>query len=139
VPGAADALTGRSIETLRCEAVYVTGAGLANRFLGVPDIGILSLPELAAHVAALREARELPLIVDADTGFGNAVKVWHTVRRLQRAGAAAIQIEDQSLPKRCGHFAGKQVMLAEEMGQKMAGHGVVLPRVALLVGEAHHR
>ncbi len=119
VPGAADALTARIIETLGFEAVYVTGAGLANRFLGVPDIGILSLPELIAHVAALREAVELPLIVDADTGFGNAVNVWHTVRRLERAGAAAIQIEDQSFPKRCGHFAGKQVIPAAEMEQKI--------------------
>ncbi len=119
VPGAADALTARIIEAVGFEAVYVTGAGLANRFLGVPDIGILSLPELIAHVAALREAVELPLIVDADTGFGNAVNVWHTVRRLERAGAAAIQLEDQSFPKRCGHFAGKQVIPAAEMEQKI--------------------
>jgi len=119
VPGAADALTARIVETVGFEAVYITGAGLANRFLGVPDIGILSLPELVAHVAAIRETVELPLIVDADTGFGNAVNVWHTVRRLERAGAAAIQLEDQSFPKRCGHFTGKQVIAAAEMEQKI--------------------
>ena len=119
VPGAADALTARVIEEVGFEAVYVTGAGIANRFLGVPDIGLLSLPEIAAHVAAMREAVDLPLIVDADTGFGNAVNVWHTVRCLERAGADAIQIEDQSFPKRCGHFEGKRVIATEEMVQKI--------------------
>jgi 2-methylisocitrate lyase-like PEP mutase family enzyme len=93
VPGAANALTARLAEEAGFEAVYVTGAGIANTFLGVPDIGLLSLPEIAAHVTAIREAVGLPLIVDADTGFGNAVNVWHTVRTLERAGADAIQIE----------------------------------------------
>ena len=119
VPGAADALTARLIEEVGFEAVYATGAGIANRFLGVPDIGLLSLPQIAAHVAAMREAVELPLIVDADTGFGNAVNVWHTVRCLERAGADAIQLEDQTFPKRCGHFEGKSVIATEEMVQKI--------------------
>jgi 2-methylisocitrate lyase-like PEP mutase family enzyme len=119
VPGAANALTARVIEDTGFEAVYVTGAGVANTFLGVPDIGLLSLPEMVAHVTAIREAVRLPLIVDADTGFGNAVNVWHTVRSLERAGANAIQLEDQTFPKRCGHFEGKSVIAAEEMVQKL--------------------
>ena len=119
VPGAANALTARIIEDVGFEAVYISGAGVANTFLGVPDIGLLSLPQLVAHVSAMREAVEVPLIVDADTGFGNAVNVWHTVRSLERAGASAIQLEDQTFPKRCGHFAGKSVIPAEEMVQKV--------------------
>lgn len=119
VPGAANALTARVIADAGFDAVYVTGAGLANSFLGVPDIGLLSLPEIVAHVAAIREAVDLPLIVDADTGFGNAVNVWHTVRSLERAGANAIQIEDQTFPKRCGHFDGKGVIPRQEMVQKI--------------------
>jgi 2-methylisocitrate lyase-like PEP mutase family enzyme len=119
VPGAANALTARLIEDAGFPAVYVTGAGIANTFLGAPDIGLLSLPQLVAHVTAMREAVDLPLIVDADTGFGNAVNVWHTVRSLERAGANAIQLEDQTFPKRCGHFAGKSVIAAGEMAQKL--------------------
>ncbi|MBI2760417.1 MAG: oxaloacetate decarboxylase [Chloroflexi bacterium] len=119
VPGAANALAARVIEDIGFEAVYVTGAGMANSFLGAPDIGLLSLPEVVAHVAAIREAVDLPLIVDADTGFGNAVNVWHTVRRLERAGADAIQLEDQTFPKRCGHFEGKSVIAAAEMVEKI--------------------
>ena len=84
-------------------------------FLGVPDIGILSLPELIQHTAATRDVVSLPLIVDADTGFGNAINVGHTVRTLERAGASAIQLEDQVMPKRCGHFNGKAVVSTEEM------------------------
>ena len=119
VPGAANALTARAIEDIGFEAVYVTGAGVANSFLGAPDIGLLSLSEMVAHVTAIREAMSLPLIVDADTGFGNAVNVWHTVRSLERAGANAVQLEDQTFPKRCGHFEGKSVIAAEEMVQKL--------------------
>lgn len=119
VPGAANALTARLVEDAGFEAVYVTGAGIANSFLGVPDIGLLALPQIAAPVAAMREAVDVPLIVDADTGFGNAVNVWHTVCTLERAGADAIQLEDQTFPKRCGHFAGKEVIATEEMVQKV--------------------
>jgi len=115
VPGAANALSARVIEDLGFETVYLSGAGIANMFLCVPDIGILSLPELAQHTAATRDAVSLPLIVDADTGFGNAINVGHTVRTLERAGANAIQLEDQVMPKRCGHFNGKAVVSAEEM------------------------
>jgi 2-methylisocitrate lyase-like PEP mutase family enzyme len=119
VPGAANALTARVIEDSGFEAVYVTGAGIANTFLGVPDIGLVSLTELCAHVAAMRQAVRLPLIVDADTGFGNAIGVARTVRELERAGADAIQLEDQLSPKKCGHFAGKQIVATGEMVQKI--------------------
>jgi len=119
LPGAANALAARVIEDLGFEAVYVTGAGVTNTFLGMPDIGLLTVTELADHVAAMRDAVSLPLIVDADTGFGNAVNVGRTVRTLERAGASAIQLEDQDFPKRCGHFSGKSVIPTAEMVQKI--------------------
>ncbi|GAA4996655.1 isocitrate lyase/PEP mutase family protein [Actinopolymorpha pittospori] len=120
LPGAPNALTARVIEESGFEAVYVSGAGVTNTFLGSPDLGLLTLDELVAHAAAMRDAVELPLVVDADTGFGNAINVRRTVRRLERAGAAAIQIEDQVNPKKCGHFAGKEVIAAAEMVGKVA-------------------
>jgi 2-methylisocitrate lyase-like PEP mutase family enzyme len=119
VPGAADALAARLIERLGFPAVYVTGAGVANAYLGVPDIGLVTLTELAANVTAMRDAVEVPLIVDADTGFGNALNVARTIRVLERAGANAVQLEDQEFPKRCGHFAGKTVIPAGEMAAKL--------------------
>lgn len=119
VPGAADALAARVIASLGFEAVYVTGAGVTNALLGLPDLGFISLPELAQQTAAIREAVELPVIVDADTGFGNALNVRRAVQVLERAGANAIQIEDQVFPKRCGHFSGKQVIPAEDMKAKI--------------------
>lgn len=120
LPGAPNALTARLVEDAGFEAVYVTGAGIANTFLGVPDIGLLTVTELCSHVAAMREAVAIPMIVDADTGFGNAVNVWRTVRSLESAGADAIQLEDQTFPKRCGHFADKFVIDAAEMVDKVA-------------------
>src|SRR5579872_7489772 len=119
IAGAANGLFARLIEELGYEAVYVTGAGVANMFLGVPDIGLTTLTEIANHVAAISDAVAVPLIVDADTGFGNAVNVVRTVRVLERAGAAGIQIEDQVFPKKCGHFAGKDVIHANDMIQKI--------------------
>ena len=119
VPGAANALAGRIIADLGFEAVYLSGAGVTNTFFGLPDLGFVSLPDLAQHTAALRDAVELPIIVDADTGFGNALNVRHTVRTLERAGASAVQIEDQVSPKRCGHFSGKEVVPAAEMVAKV--------------------
>jgi 2-methylisocitrate lyase-like PEP mutase family enzyme len=119
LPGAANALAARVIEDLGYQAVYVSGAGVTNTFLGVPDIGLISPTELANHVAAIRDAVSLPLIVDADTGFGNAINVGHTVRVLERSGANAIQLEDQNFPKRCGHFSGKSVIDPAEMVQKI--------------------
>ncbi|HUK10031.1 MAG TPA: oxaloacetate decarboxylase [Stellaceae bacterium] len=118
-PGAGNALTARIIEDLGFEVIYLTGAGLANFGLGVPDIGLVTLSELAGMTSAITDVTSLPLIVDADTGFGNALNMVRTVRTLERAGAAAIQIEDQVFPKRCGHFAGKEVIPAREMVQKL--------------------
>jgi 2-methylisocitrate lyase-like PEP mutase family enzyme len=119
VPGAANALAARVVEDLGFEALYLSGAGLTNTLWGMPDLGFITLSELAQHTAAIRQAVNLPLIVDADTGFGNAVNVWHCVRVLERAGADAIQIEDQIMPKKCGHFANKSVIPAEEMVGKI--------------------
>jgi len=119
VPGAADALAARVIASLGFEAIYITGAGVTNTLLGLPDLGFISLPELSQQTSAIRDAVELPIIVDADTGFGNPLNVRHTVQVLERAGANAIQIEDQVFPKRCGHFSGKQVIVAEEMTAKI--------------------
>jgi 2-methylisocitrate lyase-like PEP mutase family enzyme len=119
LPGAANALAARIIEDIGYKAVYVSGAGVTNTFLGAPDIGLISLTELASHVSAMRDAVSLPLIVDADTGFGNAINVGHTIRVLERSGANAIQLEDQDFPKRCGHFSGKSVIGAAEMVQKI--------------------
>ena len=119
VPGAGNALAARVIETMGFEAVYLSGAGLTNNFYGMPDLGFVSLNDIASHCAAIRDAVALPLIVDADTGFGNALNVRHTVRTLERAGANAIQIEDQVMPKKCGHFAGKAVIDQAEMVSKI--------------------
>lgn len=118
-PGAANALTARVIEDLAFEAVYVTGAGIANTYLGAPDIGLVTLTEVAAHVLSIRTAVDLPLIVDADTGFGNALGVTRTMRLLESSGASAIQLEDQTFPKRCGHFEGKTVIPVAEMCRKV--------------------
>ena len=115
LPGVANALAARVVEQYGFDAVYLSGAGLTNSFLGVPDLAFISLPELVEHVGAIRDVTELPIIVDADTGFGNALNVYQTVRRLERAGADALQIEDQAMPKKCGHFAGKEVISAEQM------------------------
>ncbi|NIP15004.1 MAG: carboxyvinyl-carboxyphosphonate phosphorylmutase, partial [Pseudomonadales bacterium] len=118
-PGAANALTARVIQAQGFEACYVTGAGIANTHLGAPDIGLVTLSEVAATVAAIAEISTLPLIVDIDTGFGNVLNTQRTVRMLERAGAAALQIEDQVFPKKCGHFAGKAVIPVEEMCGKV--------------------
>jgi len=114
VPGAFNALSARVIADAGFEAIYVTGAGVTNMWFGMPDQGFMGLAEIADHTARIRDAVELPLIVDADTGFGNALNVYHTVRTLERAGADCIQLEDQVAPKRCGHFAGKDVIALDE-------------------------
>ncbi|MBO9685402.1 isocitrate lyase/PEP mutase family protein [Roseateles chitosanitabidus] len=119
VPGAFNALSAKVIEDLGFEALYVTGAGVTNMWFGLPDQGFMGLAEIADHTARIRDAVELPLIVDADTGFGNALNVRHTVRVLERAGADCIQLEDQVAPKRCGHFNGKEVISTEEAVSKI--------------------
>jgi 2-methylisocitrate lyase-like PEP mutase family enzyme len=119
LPGAANALSARIIADLGFEAIYLTGAGLTNMHLGLPDLAFMDLSQLVEHTMAIRGAVALPLIVDADTGFGNALNVGHTVSMLERAGASAIQIEDQVTPKRCGHFDGQEVIPATEMVNKI--------------------
>ncbi|MDP3139435.1 MAG: isocitrate lyase/PEP mutase family protein [Burkholderiaceae bacterium] len=119
VPGAFNALSARLIADLGFEAVYITGAGLTNMHFGMPDQGFMGLHEIADHTARIRDAVNLPLIVDADTGFGNALNVYHTIRTLERAGADAVQLEDQISPKRCGHFSGKEVVPTAEMVGKI--------------------
>ena len=119
VPGAANALFARIVADLGFPAVYVTGAGVANMRLGAPDIGLTTVTELAETTSAIADAIDLPLIVDVDTGFGNPLNVVRTVRLLERAGAAALQMEDQVFPKRCGHFAGKEVIPVAEMVDKI--------------------
>src|SRR3979490_2930050 len=119
LPGVSNALAARVVADLGVPAAYVAGAGTANPFLGIPDNGLVTLTELADHVAAIRSVFAGPLMVDADTGFGNAVNMVRTVKLLERAGADAIQIEDQVFPKRCGHFDGKAVIPQAEMVQKI--------------------
>jgi len=119
LPGVANALAARIVADQGFTAAYVTGAGIATTFLGVPDIGLVTVTELAQHVAAIRAAFPGPLVVDADTGFGNPLNMVRTVELLERAGADALQIEDQVFPKRCGHFAGKEVIPAAEMVAKV--------------------
>jgi 2-methylisocitrate lyase-like PEP mutase family enzyme len=119
VPGAFNALSARVIEDLGFEAIYVTGAGVTNMNLGLPDQGFMGLAEIAEATSRIRDAVRLPLIVDMDTGFGNALNTYHSVRILERAGADCVQLEDQVAPKRCGHFSGKEVISTEEAVSKI--------------------
>lgn len=119
VPGAFNALSARIVADLGFQALYITGAGVTNMSLGLPDLAFVGLQELCEHTTRIREAVDLPLIVDADTGFGNALNTYHSVQRLERAGADCIQIEDQLSPKRCGHFQGKEVIATSEMVVKI--------------------
>lgn len=119
-PGAYDALSALLIEAAGFDAVYLSGASIAVSQLGRPDIGLVSFSEVADVLARVRDRVELPIIIDADTGFGNALNVQRTVRLLERYGANAIQLEDQTMPKRCGHLNGKQLISADEMTGKIA-------------------
>jgi 2-methylisocitrate lyase-like PEP mutase family enzyme len=118
-PGVYDALSGLLAEQAGFEAVYLSGASLAHTRLGRPDIGLVTASEVENTLANIRERIATPIIVDADTGYGNALNVMRTVRRLERAGASAIQLEDQTTPKRCGHLDGKSVISAAEMVGKV--------------------
>lgn len=119
LPGVANPLAARVAQDIGFRALYVTGAGVANTELGLPDIGILGLSDMAQAVERIAGVVDLPLVVDADTGYGNSVSCYHAVRRLEAAGAAALQIEDQVFPKRCGHFEGKEVVPVAEMVGKI--------------------
>lgn len=118
-PGAADALTARVIEEAGFDAIYVTGAGIANASLAAPDLGLTTMSEVVAHAWRITNAVAVPVIADADTGYGGPLNVMRTVRELERSGVAAIQIEDQVSPKRCGHFEGNEVIPAMEMAAKL--------------------
>jgi carboxyvinyl-carboxyphosphonate phosphorylmutase len=118
-PGAYDCLTAKLIERQEFPAVYMTGAGTALTRLGKPDLGLATLSEMAANAAAMTATVSIPLIADADTGYGGALNVYRTVREYERAGVAALHLEDQVFPKRCGHLDGKQVIPTEEMVTKL--------------------
>src|SRR4029079_16792110 len=119
VPGAPSALFARLIERCGYEAMYLSGAAFSAGILGLPDIGLFTLTELAQHTTYLMRPAALPLIVDADTGFGEALQVERTIIELEAAGAAAIQLEDQQSPKRCGHLTGKSLIEADAMCAKL--------------------
>jgi 2-methylisocitrate lyase-like PEP mutase family enzyme len=118
-PGVYDALSAALVEQAGFEAAYLSGASIAYTRFARPDIGLVGMSEVAEIIGAIRERVALPLIVDADTGYGNALNVQRTVVAFERAGASAIQLEDQTLPKRCGHLAGKTLVSPGEMVGKI--------------------
>ena len=118
-PGAADALTARLVEDAGFAAVYVSGAGIANTQFAIPDIGLLTMTEMIDAIRRIVAAVGIPLIADADTGYGTARNVVRTVQAYETAGVAALQVEDQVTPKVSGHFNGKEVVTAEEMSRKI--------------------
>lgn len=118
LPGVFNPLVGLAAKKAGFKALYLSGGALSAS-LGLPDIGLITLDELAVHASAIVRATELPLLVDADTGFGEAVNVYRTVQILEEAGAAGLHIEDQILPKRCGHLEGKELISKEGMCEKI--------------------
>src|SRR5215210_1017554 len=119
MPGVFNAAMGRLVERAGFEAVYISGAGLCNATAGVPDIGLLTLTEVAQLAGYVAHAVKIPCIVDADTGFGGPENAARTVEEFERAGLAGCHIEDQEFPKRCGHLAGKTLVGLEEMNEKI--------------------
>lgn len=119
VPCAYDALSARLVEAAGYEACFLSGAAVAASQLGMPDVGLLTLTEVATQARRMADGIEIPLLADADTGYGNAINAMRAVRELERAGAAGLMLEDQVTPKRCGHFEGKQVVPVEEMVEKL--------------------
>jgi methylisocitrate lyase len=113
-PGAYDGLTARLVAAAGFSVVYATGAGISNSQFGLADVGLITMSEMLDQVRKMVGAVEVPVIADIDTGYGNAVNLYRTVREFMRAGVAAVQIEDQVIPKKCGHFAGKQLIPFEE-------------------------
>jgi methylisocitrate lyase len=118
-PGAFDTLSARLVEQAGFPAVYVTGAGVASSRLGLPDIGLATMTEVLETAKNITGATNIPVICDTDTGYGNALNLMRTVREFERIGVAAIQVEDQITPKRCGHTEGKQLVTKEEMVKKI--------------------
>lgn len=119
VPGAFNALTARMVERAGFQAVYLSGAALSAGVAALPDVGLLTLSEVAEQARYMAGAVTIPVIADADTGFGEAVNVERTARLLESTGAAAIQVEDQRMPKRCGHLSGKDLVRCDEMVAKI--------------------
>jgi methylisocitrate lyase len=119
IPGAFNALTAKIAERLGFAAVYLSGGALSAGWAGVPDIGLLTLTDFAEQAAVIARATSLPLLCDADTGFGEAINVERTVRLLEDAGVAGLHLEDQLLPKRCGHLTGKSLIAHESMAAKV--------------------
>jgi 2-methylisocitrate lyase-like PEP mutase family enzyme len=118
-PGVYDALSARLAEAGGAKAIYMTGFGVAASRLGRPDVGLLTMTEMVSQAAAIADAVDVPVIADADTGYGNPINVIRTVQEYERAGVAGIQLEDQEWPKKCGHMADKTVIPAEEMARKI--------------------
>jgi len=118
-PGVFDGLSARLVEEAGFEAIYLSGGAVA-RSMGVPDIGLLTMSEVIERAAQVVAAVKIPVIADADTGYGNALNLVRAVREFERAGVAAIHIEDQVTPKRCGHLEGKEVISLAEMEKKLA-------------------
>ncbi len=118
-PGTYDPLMAKIISHAGFEAIYMTGAGVSHSMLATPDLGLTTMSEMVDRAARIVDASELPVVCDADTGYGNAINVMRTVREFERAGVAAIHIEDQEMPKRCGHFFGKNLVPIEEMVGKL--------------------
>ncbi len=118
-PGVFDALTAKIVQSQGFEAVYMTGYGTAAGVYGLPDIGLVTMTEMVSNAARIADSVDIPLIADADTGYGNPVNVVRTVREYEKAGVAAVHIEDQTWPKRCGHMAGKSVIDTVEMAGKI--------------------
>src|SRR5881296_1206777 len=119
MPGVPNAAIARQVARAGFDAVYISGAGMANATAGVPDIGLLTLTEVVQLAGYIARAVKIPTIVDADTGFGGAENVARTIRELEAAGLAGCHIEDQEFPKRCGHLAGKSLVSVEEMAEKI--------------------
>jgi methylisocitrate lyase len=120
LPGAINALSARLIEQMGFEAMYLSGAVLANSVGGVPDVGLMTLTEAERHTQHIAQASRLPIVCDADTGYGERDNTQRTVRVLEHAGASAIHLEDQEFPKRCGHLAGKRLVPVEAFCEKIA-------------------
>ncbi|MFT5172093.1 MAG: methylisocitrate lyase [Gammaproteobacteria bacterium] len=118
-PGTYDPLMAKLIKRMGFEAMYMTGAGVSHSTLAMPDLGLTTMTEMVQRAGQLADACELPIICDADTGYGNALNVMRTVREYERAGVAGIHIEDQEMPKRCGHFMGKSLIEKDEMVGKL--------------------
>lgn len=119
LPGAHDALSARLAQQAGFEAVYLSGSAMAMSLLGLPDLGLVTATELIEQTRRVVESIDIPLVCDADTGYGNALNVARTIRALEMAGVAAVQLEDQVFPKRCGHFEGKEVISQCEMARKI--------------------